>query len=113
MAGGQSRTLGVRFARHPLAGNYCGTLDHSVRLAIMTSQQNVGAIFNTCHLLKVEGEVGWDEKLLNALSHLYLISVNVADRGNTKKMNWNRLIRPLGEGSFDTDKLVKMAKDNC
>ncbi len=60
----------------------------------------------------MEGEVGWEEKLLNALSHLYLIYVNGADNGNTMEMNWDKLIRPLGEGSFDTYKLVKLAKDN-
>jgi sugar phosphate isomerase/epimerase len=27
-------------------------------------------------------------------------------------MNWDKLIRPLGEGTFDTYKLVKLAKDN-
>jgi hypothetical protein len=27
-------------------------------------------------------------------------------------MNWDKLIQPLGEGTFDTWKLVKLAKDN-
>jgi sugar phosphate isomerase/epimerase len=103
---------GVKIAIYPHAGNYCETSDHSVRLARMVNRPNVGAIFNTCHLLKVEGEAGWEEKLLKALPYLYMISVNGADTGNTTEMNWDRLIRPLGEGSFDTYKLVKLAKDN-
>ena len=63
-------------------------------------------------MLKVEGEEGWEDKLLAALPYLYMISINGADSGNTQEMNWDRLIQPLGEGTFDTYKLVKLAKDN-
>ena len=104
--------FGAKIAIYPHVGNYCETSDHSVRLAKMANRPNVGAIFNTCHLLKAEGETGWEEKLLKALPYLYMISVNGADSGDTKNMNWDRLIRPLGEGTFDTYKLVKLAKDN-
>jgi sugar phosphate isomerase/epimerase len=103
---------GVKIAIYPHVGNYCETSEHSVRLAKMATRPNVGAIFNTCHLLKVEGEEGWEQKLLNAVPYLYMISISGADSGNTKEMNWDRLIQPLGEGTFDTYKLVKLAKDN-
>jgi len=103
---------GVRIAIYPHVNNYCETSEHSVRLAKMANRRNVGAIFNTCHLLKVEGEEGWEQKLLNALPYLYMISINGADTGNTREMNWDRLIQPLGEGTFDTYRLVKLAKDN-
>ena len=103
---------GVKVAIYPHLNNYCETLEHSVRLAKMADRPNVGAIFNTCHLLKVEGEEGWEQKLLNALPYLYMISINGADSGNTKGMGWDQLIQPLGEGTFDTYKLVKLAKDN-
>jgi sugar phosphate isomerase/epimerase len=103
---------GVKIAIYPHVSNYCETSEHSVRLAKMTNRPNVGAIFNTCHLLKVEGEEGWEQKLIDALPWLYMISINGADSGNTKEMNWDKLIQPLGEGTFDTYKLVKLAKDN-
>lgn len=103
---------GVKIAIYPHINNYCETSEHSVHLAKMANRPNVGAIFNTCHLLKVEGEEGWEEKLLNALPYLYMISINGADSGNTKEMGWDQLIQPLGEGTFDTYKLVKLAKDN-
>ncbi len=103
---------GAKIAIYPHINNYCETSEHSVRLAKMTDRPNVGAIFNTCHLLKVEGEEGWEDKLLSALPYLFMISINGADSGNTQEMNWDRLIQPLGEGTFDTYKLVKLAKDN-
>jgi sugar phosphate isomerase/epimerase len=107
-----AKPFGVKIAIYPHVGNYCETSEHSVRLAKMANRPNVGAIFNTCHLLKVEGEAGWEQKLLNALPWLYMISISGADSGNTKEMNWDKLIQPLGEGTFDTWKLVKLAKDN-
>jgi sugar phosphate isomerase/epimerase len=103
---------GIKIAIYPHINNYCETSEHSVRLAKMANRDNVGAIFNTCHLLKVEGEEGWEQKLLTALPYLYMISINGADTGNTKEMGWDQLIQPLGEGTFDTYKLVKLAKDN-
>ncbi|MEN8230106.1 MAG: TIM barrel protein [Bacteroidota bacterium] len=102
----------VKIAIYPHVGFYCETSAQSVELARMVDRDNVGAIFNTCHLLKREGEEGWEEKALAALPYLYMVSINGADSGNTKEMGWERLIQPLGEGSFDTWKLVKLLKDN-
>lgn len=102
----------VRVAIYPHANNYSETAEHTLKLAKLVNRDNVGTIFNTCHLLKVEGEEGWEEKLLNMLPYLYMVSINGADSGNTKEMDWSRLIQPLGEGTFDTYKLVKLLKDN-
>jgi len=41
-----------------------------------------------------------------------MISISGADSGNTKEMGWDQLIQPLGEGTFNTYNLVKLAKDN-
>lgn len=102
---------GVKIAVYPHANVYCETLRHSLHLAKMTRRENVGAIFNLCHLLKVEGEEGWEQKLSEALPHLHMISICGADSGNTLEMGWDQLIQPLGEGSFDTYKVVKYALD--
>jgi len=103
---------GAKVAVYPHVNNYCETSEHSVKLAQLVNRDNFGVIFNTCHLLKVEGEKGWQDKLINALPYLYMISINGADSGNTREMGWDQLIQPLGEGTFDTWKLVKLAKDN-
>ena len=103
---------GVKVAVYPHVGNYCETSAHSVKLAKMVDRDNAGVIFNTCHLLKVEGEDGWQQKALDAIPHLFMVSINGADSGNTQEMGWDRLIQPLGEGTFDTYPLVKFLKDN-
>ena len=107
-----AKPYGVKIAIYPHINNYCETLEHSIRLAKMANRDNVGAIFNTCHLFKVEGMEGWEQKLKEAIPYLYMISINGTDSGNTKEMDWDRLIQPLGEGSFDTYQIVKLARDN-
>jgi sugar phosphate isomerase/epimerase len=102
----------VKIAIYPHVNNYCEESAHTVKLVKLIDRNNVGVIFNTCHFLKVEGEYGWEGKILNALPYLYMVSIHGADSGNTKEMDWDRLIRPLGEGTFDTYKLVKLLKDN-
>ncbi len=102
---------GVKVAVYPHVNVYCETSEHSVRLAKMADRENVGAIFNLCHLLKKEGEKGWEQKLTDALPYLYMISICGAESGNTEEMGWDQLIQALGEGSFDVYQLVKLAKD--
>ncbi|MCP4451296.1 MAG: TIM barrel protein [Planctomycetes bacterium] len=102
----------VKVAIYPHANNYSETLAHSVKMAKQINRRNVGVIFNTCHLLKVEGEEGWKEKAQKALPYLFMVSINGADAGDTQKMGWDQLIQPLGEGTFDTYALVKFFKDN-
>jgi sugar phosphate isomerase/epimerase len=104
--------LDIQIAIYPHVNFYCETMEHAVNLAKAVERKNVGAVFNLCHFLKVEGESGLEEKVKAALPHLYMVSVNGADSGNTKEMEWNQLIQPLGEGSFDTYNLVKLLKDN-
>ena len=102
----------VKIAVYPHVGFYCETLHHSIEIAKAVDRKNVGAIFNTCHLFKVEGSQGWKQKLIDAIPYLYMISINGLDDGDTKNMDWTRLIQPLGEGTFDTYQIVKVAKDN-
>ncbi len=106
------KPLNIQFAVYPHVGFYCETLEHAVNLAKAADRKNIGAVFNLCHFLKVEGEQGWQEKAKATIPYLFMVSVNGADMGNTEEMDWNQLIQPLGEGSFDTYQLVKFLKDN-
>lgn len=104
--------LHIRIAVYPHVGFYCETLQQAVGLAAKAGRKNVGAVLNLCHLLKVEGEEGWQQKAIDALPWLFMVGINGADSGDTRTMGWDRLIRPLGEGTFDVYKLVKLLKDN-
>lgn len=104
--------LNIKIAIYPHAGFHCETVAHSVKLAKAIDRKNVGVIFNTCHYLKVEGSRNWKNAIQLALPYLFMVSINGADDGDTKNMGWERLIQPLGEGTFDTYQIVKFLKDN-
>lgn len=106
------QSFNVKIAIYPHADLHCETVSHSVSLAKAINRKNVGAVFNLCHYLKVEGQLGWKESLQNALPYLFMVSLCGAEDGDTKKMGWDKLIQPLGEGSFDTYQVVQFLKDN-
>lgn len=101
----------VKIAVYPHVNLYVEEVEHSVRLAKAANRDNVGAIFNTCHFLKKEGDEGWQEKLTEAAPYLFMVSICGADAGDTQNMHMNNLIQPLGEGDYDIYKFVKFLKD--
>jgi sugar phosphate isomerase/epimerase len=101
----------VKLGLYPHVDLYVEEIGHSVKLAKLVNRNNVGAIFNICHFLKKEGAKGWEGKISNALPYLFMVSINGADSGDTQKMDWDRLIQPLGEGTFDIYPVVKYLKD--
>lgn len=102
----------VKLAIYPHYSFYCEDVDHCLKLAGMVNRPNLGVVVNLCHYLKVAGENGLGEQLLKALPHLFMFSLCGADKGDTKTYDWDRLIRPLGEGSYDPYPLVKLLKDH-
>ena len=101
----------VNLAIYPHYSLYCESIQHAVKIATMAARSNIGIVFNLCHFLKVEGETQIEEALTQSMPHLMMVSICGADAGDTKNMDWNRLIQPLGAGSFDTYRFVKLLKD--
>jgi len=91
---------------------FCETLGHSVKLAKLVDRKNYGAVLNLCHLIKVDGPEGIEGKIKAFAPYLFAVNICGADEGNTKQLGWERLIQPLGQGSFDTYRLVKLLIDN-
>jgi len=107
-----SAPFGVKLCVYPHVGMYCETVAHSVKLAKLVDRKNYGAAMNLCHLLKVEGSVGIDRKIKEFTPFLFAINICGADDGDTKQFGWDRLIQPLGSGTFDTYGFVKLLLDN-
>lgn len=99
-------TNGVRVALYPHTWFWLERAEDAVRLARAAQRPNVGATFNLCHWLKVEGDRDPRPLLQEAGPLWFYVSVNGADAGDTKAMDWNRLIQPLDTGSWDTAGLV-------
>lgn len=96
----------LRVAIYPHVGCYAETVEGALRLVNLAERKNVGLSFLLCHFLKLDSEENLQKVLQAAAPHLMLAQTNGADSGETKKMGWDRLIRPLGEGTFDNAKLL-------
>jgi len=101
----------VRIAIYPHAGFWVESVEHAVRLVKQVGRKNVGLTFNLCHWLKVSGSNDMVPLMKMALPHLFCASINGANSGDTKKMNWAQLIQPLDAGSYDTYLFVKALAD--
>ncbi len=101
----------VKLAIYPHFSNYCESIDHALKIASMAGRSNIGIVFNLCHFLKVEGQDKIEAAVTKAMPYLMMVSICGADSGDTKNMDWNRLIHPLGSGSFNTYDFVKLVKD--
>lgn len=101
----------VKLAVYPHFSFYCEDVDHVLKLAKMVDRPNFGVVFNLCHYLKVSGTAGIEQQLVKALPQLFMFSLCGADTGDTKSYDWDKLIRPLGEGTYDPYPLVKLLKD--
>lgn len=102
----------VKIALYPHSRFWLEKLDDSMRLTQKINRQNVGAVFNLCHYLKVDKKNLLEEKLTEAIPFLAAVSINGADDGNTNEMDWLRLIQPLGEGNFNVLKVLRILRAN-
>jgi len=82
---------------YPHYGFYVATVRDAIDLAKKVNRQNVGLTFNLCHWLRADEGKDLDNLLQQALPHLQMVTINGADTEG----GWDRLIQPLGHGSFD------------
>jgi sugar phosphate isomerase/epimerase len=101
----------LKVALYPHLSSWVERVEDAVRVAKKVNRENVGATFNLCHWLKVEGGRNMRPLMEMAMPYLFVVTVNGADRGDTKNMGWDRLIQPLDSGSFDTYRFVKTLKE--
>ncbi len=92
---------GVKLALYPHAGAWIERCEDAVRVANKADRPSIGTTFNLCHFLKVEGDRDPLPVLKNALPHLFFVTFNGADGGDTKQLGWDRLIQTLDHGNYD------------
>lgn len=103
----ESAPYGIRIAIYPHTNFVAETPEDSYRIAMATERNNVGSVFNLCHFLKVMGDVDPKPILEKIRPKLFAISISGADTGQTTEMEWDRLIQPVGKGSYDVYQVVK------
>ena len=102
----------VKIALYPHIRSWLEKVDDSVRLTQKINRRNVGAVFNLCHYLKADEKELLKEQLIRAIPYLAAVSINGVDDGDTNQMEFDRLIQPLGMGSFDVLNVLQILKDN-
>ncbi|MEI6809757.1 MAG: sugar phosphate isomerase/epimerase family protein [bacterium] len=100
----------VRIALYPHTGFWVESVQDAIRIARKVNRPNFGVTFNLCHCLMVGDEAKIPELLTQAGKHLFLVTIDGADKdaGGT---NWDRLIRPLDEGSMDLLPILKKLRE--
>jgi hypothetical protein len=106
-----ARAKGVKISLYPHAGFWAARFETCVRVASKVDSPNLGVTFNLCHWLKVEGSERDPLPLIKeALPRLNFITINGADTGDTQNLGWDKLIQPLGRGTYDVGAFVSKAR---
>ena len=106
-----ARTKGVKISLYPHAGFWAAQFETCMRVASKVDDPNLGVTFNLCHWLKVEGSERDPLSLIKeALPRLNFITINGTDAGDTQNLGWDKLIQPLGRGTYDVGSFVAKAR---
>ena len=101
----------MKVSLYPHAGFWAAQFETCMRVASKVDDPNLGVTFNLCHWLKVEGSERDPLPLIKeALPRLNFITINGADTGDTQNLGWDKLIQPLGRGSYDVGAFVAKAR---
>ncbi len=103
--------LDLEVVLYPHVGFHTDTVATCLRLLDKAKRDNLGVAFNLCHFLKQNDPADLEKTIRAAAPHLKIVSINGADTGDTRGMGWDRLIRPLGEGSFQVSKVLDLLEE--
>ncbi len=98
-----AKEVGLKVVLYPHANFHIERFDHALKIAKAAERDNVGIAFNLCHFLKIQPSD--DLHALFAAAKPLLWSVSVCGADSDGK-DWNALIRPLDEGTFDQAALL-------
>lgn len=100
----KAKEAGLKVVLYPHADFHVERVDHALRIAKASDCDNVGVAFNLCHFLKVQPTDDLTATLEAAKPLLWSVSLCGADADGK---DWNALIRPLDEGTFDQSTLLR------
>jgi sugar phosphate isomerase/epimerase len=94
---------GLKVALYPHYGMHIARIEDALRVRAKADRPNLGICFNLCHWLRSGDEANLTVRLKEALPYLLMVSINGADHEG----DWDRLIQPLGRGSYDVRSFAK------
>jgi alpha-L-fucosidase len=91
---------GLRVALYPHTGFYVATTGDALRIAKRVQRKNLGVSINLCHELMTDQGPRLEATIREAMPSLFMVSINGADQ-KQPGYKWDRLIQPLGRGTYD------------
>jgi hypothetical protein len=102
-----AKGMNMKVALYPHHGFAIATMPQAMEMIKKVDHPNLGVMFNLCHFLKNEDVKSLETTLEKAGDRLFAVSVSGADLGGK---NWQQLIKPLDQGTFPQERLVKQLK---
>lgn len=99
----------VRISIYHHTGNWTESLLFALDVVKKADHPRVGANFNLCHWLKIDGETPYAPVLLANADKIFAVTINGAQRGAD---TWtDGLIQPLDRGDFDNRQLLATLRE--
>jgi mannan endo-1,4-beta-mannosidase len=107
---------GIRLSLYPYTGTRIDTVEKALPLAEKINRDNVGVTLQLIHEIKGGNSRRLPDVIDKIKRRLNFVIVCGADQPkegeDASSWDWSRLIRPLGEGDFDTYQFVKDIKQS-
>jgi sugar phosphate isomerase/epimerase len=99
----------LRISIYHHQGDWTESLLHALDIVRKVDRANVGANFNLCHWLMVDGDKDYRPILRENADKIFVVTINGAKIG--AKTWTNGLIQPLDQGDFDTRGLLATLRE--
>jgi len=100
---------GLRISIYHHVRNWTESLPFALRIVAKVDHPQVGANFNLCHWLKVEGQRDYRPWLREHAAKIFAVTINGAELGAD---TWTGgLIQPLDRGDFDNRRLLATLRE--
>ncbi len=105
---GTAQGMNMKVALYPHHGYAVATMPQAMELIAKVNHGNLGVMFNLCHFLRGEDVADLEKVITNAGDRLFAVSVSGAEVGGK---GWDALIKPLDEGDFPMERLIKVLEE--
>jgi len=100
---------GLRISIYHHTGDWTASLLYTLQVVKKVNHPQVGANFNLCHWLMVDGDKDYRPVLRQSAARIFAVTINGAKLGS--KTWTNGLIQALDQGDFDNPKLLATLRE--
>jgi len=99
---------GLRISIYHHTGDWTESFIHTLRVVEKVDHPCVGANFNLCHWLAVDGDKDYRPQLRDGAEKIFVVTINGAKVGSK---TIPELVQPLDRGDFDNRELLAMLRE--